>query len=162
MNKKFVALVVFGVAFGFVEAAVVYYLRTIFGVSPNTLAQQGHRVILNLGAIAFLAPGSIVLPNVRVSQVEALREIATLVMLGAVSFIAGEKWRTRLAALLISFASWDLFYYAFLYLLTGWPKSLLDIDVFFIDPIPWVGPVITPVVISLILFAVGTRMFGRG
>jgi hypothetical protein len=29
MTKKLIALVVFGMAFGFVEAAVVYYLRTI-------------------------------------------------------------------------------------------------------------------------------------
>jgi hypothetical protein len=159
LNKKFVALIVFGIAFGFVEAAVVYYMRTIFGLSSNILQERSYKEILNVGFIAFLTPGSVVLPNVQIAHAEALREIATLLMLGAISFLSGEKLKTRLAALLISFATWDIFYYVFLYFLTGWPKTLMDIDVFFIDPIPWVGPVITPVVVSLLLFVAGAKIF---
>jgi hypothetical protein len=159
MNKKLIALIVFGVAFGFVEAAVVYYLRTVFGLNSNFSPGQNYREILNLGFIAFLSPGSIILPKIEIAHAEGLREIATLVMLGAVSFLAGEKLKTRLAAFLISFATWDIFYYVFLYFLTGWPKTLMDIDVFFLDPIPWVGPVITAIIISSLLFIAGVKIY---
>jgi hypothetical protein len=159
MTKKMIALVVFGMAFGFVEAAVVYYLRTLLGLNSNFVPQQSYKQILNLGFIAFLTPGSIILPNIEIAHAEALREIATLIMLGAISFLASDKLRTRLAAFLISFATWDIFYYVFLHFLTGWPMTMMDIDVFFLDPIPWVGPVITAGVISLLLLVAGIKIF---
>ncbi len=159
MTRKLLALIVFGAAFGFVEAAVVYYLRTLFGIDSNFTPQPSYRVILNLRLIAFLAPESVVLPAAPIARAEGLRELATLVMLAVVAFLAGNSRRPRLGAFLISFATWDIFYYVFLRLLTGWPRSLFDIDVFFIDPVPWVGPVITAVFASLLLFVAGTLLF---
>lgn len=161
MKKNLIALIVFGVAFGFVEAAVVYYLRTLFGFRSNFVPHGNYKLILNLGLIVFLKPGSVVLPNVQIARAEALRELATLIMQGAVSFLAGNLPKTRLAAFLISFATWDVFYYVFLRLLTGWPKTLMDIDVFFLDPIPWVGPVITAIIISTLLFGAGVMIYCR-
>lgn len=117
--------------------------------------------MLNLGFIAFLEPRKAVLRNASIDHAEQMREIATLVMLGAVSFLAGKNLKARLAALLISFATWDLFYYVFLHFLASWPRSLMDIDVFFLVPVPWVGPVLTPVVISAGLLAAGIILFGR-
>lgn len=161
MKRKLVALIVFGVAFGFVEAAVVYYLRTLFGLNSNFVPHVSYKLILNLGLIAFLKPGSIVLPNAQIARAEALRELATLIMLVAISFLAGSRYRARLAAFLISFATWDVFYYVFLRFLTGWPRTLLDMDVFFLDPVPWVGPVITAIFISMLLFAAGVLIYIR-
>lgn len=161
MNRKLLALIVFGIAFGFVEAAVVYYLRTLFGLDANFTPPANSKIILNLGVIAFLAPGSTVLPAAAITHAEAVRELATLVMLGAIAYIAGKSWKTRFAAFLVSFATWDIFYYVFLRVLTGWPGTLLDIDVFFMVPVPWVGPVITAVAASLLLFAAGTFIYLR-
>ncbi len=161
MKRKLLALILFGLAFGFVEAAVVYYLRTLFGIGANFAQPANYTVIVNLGVIAFLSPGSIVLPNVAVTHAEAFRELATLIMLAVVGYLAGGRWRSRFAAFLVSFSAWDLFYYVFLRLLTGWPKTVFDIDVFFIDPVPWVGPVITAVAASLILLILGSVIFLR-
>ncbi|MBI2594611.1 hypothetical protein HYW39_02860, partial [Candidatus Curtissbacteria bacterium] len=49
------------------------------------------------------------------------------------------------------FGLWDIFYYLFLRLTIGWPKNLFDLDIFFLLPTPWVGPVIVPIAISTIL-----------
>ena len=157
--KSIIGLIIFGIAFGFVEAAVVYYLRTIFGLGTNFAPVGNYKVILNLGVITFLSSGSIILPNARVLHAEVLREIATIIMLIAVSYVSAEKIRQRVGAFLITFSMWDIFYYVFLYFLTGWPRSLMDTDVYFLNPVPWVGPVATAVMASTILFIVGSRMY---
>jgi hypothetical protein len=161
MKKKLLALIIFGVAFAFVEAAVVYYLRIVFSFSSNYMPSGNFKEFLNLGFIAFLSPGSLVLPSLQITHVEALREIATLIMLASVSYLAGKNLKGRFAAFLISFATWDIFYYVFLRYLTGWPKTLSDIDVYFIIPVAWIGPVITPIVISLIMFGVGVWLYKK-
>ncbi len=161
MKRKLLALIVFGIAFGFVEAAVVYYLRTLFGDHSNFNPPTHYRIILNLGLIAFLAPGSLVLPAASITHAESLREIATLVMLASIAYLSAPRWISRLAAFMIAFATWDLFYYVFLHVLTGWPRSLIDIDVFFIVPVPWVGPVLTAVLASLVLLIGGILIYRR-
>jgi hypothetical protein len=37
----------------------------------------------------------------------------------------------------------------FLYVLLGWPQSLFTWDILFLIPVPWVGPVLCPVLVSL-------------
>ena len=56
----------------------------------------------------------------------------------------------------MAFGVWDIWYYIFLRQITGWPSSLLDWDVLFLIPLPWWGPVIAPVSISLLLILGGT------
>jgi len=51
---------------------------------------------------------------------------------------------------------WDIFYYVFLKMMCGWPHSLLDWDVLFLLPLPWWGPVLAPVLISLLMILWGT------
>jgi len=41
-------------------------------------------------------------------------------------------------------------------LMCGWPHSLLDWDILFLLPLPWWGPVLAPVLISLLLIFWGT------
>jgi hypothetical protein len=43
----------------------------------------------------------------------------------------------------------------FLYLLISWPASLLEWDILFLIPIPWYGPVIAPIIISLLMITLG-------
>ena len=61
-----------------------------------------------------------------------------------------------MAAFFVAFTVWDLTYYLFLRVLTGWPTSLTDTDVFFLIPVPWLGPVATAVVASAVVLAISS------
>jgi hypothetical protein len=136
VKSRLVCVAVFAIAMAWVEAAVVLYLRVLVGrlqpYQPDPLPRFG-----GLG------------------QAELIREGATLLMLLAVGWLAGERVRTRLAFSAFAFGVWDIFYYVFLIPLTGWPHSFLDWDILFLVPVPWWGPVIAPVGISLLMIAEG-------
>lgn len=127
----------FAVAMAWVEAAVVFYLRTMVDrIEPyqtNPLP-----IIGGLGLV------------------ELARELATLIMLLAVGLLAGRDWRSRLGYSAIAFGVWDIFYYVFLKMMCGWPKSLLDWDILFLIPLPWWGPVLAPVSIASLMIVWGT------
>jgi hypothetical protein len=148
----------FGVAFGFVEAAAVYYLRLLIHFHAN-YAISRYKVLLNLGFITFVSPVHSVLLNQRVSDVEVVRESATIVMLICLAYLVGRDWRQRAGAFLVSFACWDLSYYLFLKILDNWPRSLTTKDVYFLIPVTWIGPVITPIVISTLLLVLGIKLY---
>ena len=118
----------FSVAMGFLESAVVVYLRELYypaGFDFPMVTLTGH-----------------------IAVTEIIREAATLIMLIAVAFVAGESNLKRFAWFLYCFAIWDIFYYVFLKILVGWPPSLLTWDILFLIPVVWTGPVITPVIVS--------------
>jgi hypothetical protein len=77
-------------------------------------------------------------------------------MLFSVGMLAGKSWRSRWGYAAIAFGIWDIFYYVFLKVLCGWPNSLLDWDILFLLPLPWWGPVLSPVLISLLMICWGT------
>jgi hypothetical protein len=153
-------LVVAGSAFGYVEAAVVYYLRALMNFHRNYWLVH-YKVLLNLGFITFVTTKQSLLQNNRINDVEKVREIATIVVLLSIAYLAGQNWRQRLGAFLISFASWDIMYYVFLKILDNWPRSLLTKDVFFLIPVTWIGPVITPLVCAAVIMVVGCRLYLR-
>ena len=130
-------VVFFAVAMAWVESAVVLYLRTL---SQHFDPYEPDRVPL--------APGIV--------RAELVRELATLLMLGSVGWLAGQTWRSRAALAVLAFGVWDVFYYVFLVPLTGWPRSLLDWDILFLLPLPWWGPVLAPVLIACLMIAGGT------
>ena len=158
VRLRWVALLVFGAAFGYVEAAVVHYLRRIIGVGSEYQVGAG-TVHLDLGFIAFVSPQRAVLIDPGLVGVETAREAATLVMLAAVAVVAGGPLRRRVAAFFIAFAVWDLTYYVFLRVLDAWPSSLATLDVYFLIPVTWVGPVATPVVASSVVLVVASWTF---
>jgi hypothetical protein len=131
------AVVVYAIAMALLEAAVVTYLRTMLGSLDPYRA----------GAL---------LPQPWLGSIELAREAATLAMLGAVAWLAGDARRTRFAYFLLAFGVWDIFYYVFLVPMSGWPRSPLDWDVLFLIPLPWWGPVIAPVSIAALMVAGGT------
>jgi hypothetical protein len=135
--NRWLAVVLFASAMAWVEAAVVFYLRSMIDriepYQPNPLPVIG-------------GFGSVELP----------REFATLVMLFAVGALAGRTWRARFGYALVAFGVWDIFYYVFLKMICGWPHSLLDWDILFLLPMPWWGPVLAPVLISLLMILWGT------
>jgi hypothetical protein len=165
MNKKtktifwrLLIISVFAIAFALLEAAVVVYLRKLFGFDVGYLLPTP-KISLNLGFIAFLSPGTLILPDKFITQVELLREASTIIILITIALLSAKILRERLGVFLIAFSIWDIFYYVFLRLFSGWPRSLFDIDVFFLIPVPWVGPVLTPMVIFTFLFFLGTHLY---
>jgi hypothetical protein len=156
---RWAALVAFGVGFGYVEAAVVHYLRRILGDLPTGV--HAAHTYLDLGFIAFIRPERSALVDPNLTRVETVREAATLVMLAAVGWIAARTWRRRLAAFFIAFTVWDLTYYLFLRVLDGWPASVMDRDVFFLIPVAWVGPVLTALVLSTLVLVGASWVYVR-
>lgn len=156
IKKNFIALGLFAVAFAFVEASVVVYLREIFGLRNLTqnIVALDVEPVLNLGIIAFLKFSDIykIISNSFILNMEIIRELSTLIIFGSVAYLNEKSLKRRIWIFLYIFSIWDLSYYLFLRLSIGWPKNLLDIDIFFLLPVPWVGPVILPLIIfSLIL-----------
>ena len=89
-------------------------------------------------------------------NVELCREAATLVMIATLGVLAGRTWRRRAGYAALAFGVWDIFYYVFLRLISGWPRTLLDWDILFLLPLPWWGPVLAPVSIALVMILWGT------
>ena len=80
--------------------------------------------------------------------IEIGREAATMLMLAAIALAVARNTRQWTAAFAIAFGVWDIVFYACLKLLLGWPASLFTWDILFLIPVPWVGPVLAPVLIS--------------
>ncbi len=160
---KTVALtVIFGVAFAFVEAAVVIYLRKLFDIDGNYELPIPTREDIMIALPYFIVLksswGREVLPEPGILKVELLREAATIVMLATVGILAARIWWQRLGVFLIAFGTWDIFYYVFLYLFLGWPPTLGTYDVLFLIPGPWIGPVWLPVSISVLMICFGSYL----
>jgi hypothetical protein len=137
----------FGAAFGFVEAAVVVYLRAAVGLLPGykgTLAD-----VARMSAGIYQQAQSVELPP-SLMTVELLREGATIVMLVTLALLAAQKVRERWAIFLWAFAAWDMAYYAGLWATVRWPASLKDLDILFLIPVPWFAQVWFPLLVSLL------------
>ena len=133
-----VAVGAYGVAMACLEAAVVMYLQLALAISPTTLFPL--RDPAPLGGLG---------------SVELGRELATLVMLAAVGWLAGQGPLERLAWSAVAFGAWDIGYYGWLRLFSGWPTSPGSWDLLFLVPVPWVGPVWAPVAVSAALIGCG-------
>lgn len=146
MLKRLLVAIVFGIAFGYIEAAVVVYLRAIF--HPNgfsfpmqvfALTAQGRRLLLT----------------------ETGREAATLTLILTAARLFGRNRQEVVAYSMLIFAVWDIFYYVWLKVLLDWPATLLDWDVLFLIPVPWASPVLYPILVSLAMFAFAAAILYR-
>lgn len=138
MLRRFCIVVIFGIAFAYIEATVVVYLREIF-------YPDGFTFPLTEFGIGISARWK------RLLLTEIVREAATLVLLFSAAWLFGKNRRQRFAYFMTIFAVWDIFYYVWLKVLLDWPASVMDWDILFLIPAPWAGPVIAPVAISLTL-----------
>jgi hypothetical protein len=104
----------FAVAIAYLEAAVVVYLTGALG-----------------GEVGVLFP---LLPADEVGNLIAIevgREAATIVIIATVGILVGLTWLERLAWCAVVFGVWDIGYYAWLDVFTGWPLPR-HVDLLFI------------------------------
>lgn len=135
-RARYLWLWAFAIAMGWFEASVVVYLRELY-------YPEGFRF-------------PIVIASRLVTIVEVTREAASLLMLLAVAHLAGRSFLERFAAFMLAFGAWDLFYYAFLRLILGWPAAPGDWDVLFLIPLPWLAPVWAPMLVAVALVGAGS------
>jgi len=141
-RTRWVLVVTFAAGMAWVEAACVYYLRVMVDrvqpYQPDPLPIHGV-----------------------LGQVELVREGATLLMLAMIGMLAGRRWQARLGYAAIAFGAWDILYYVFLRVISGWPVSLFDWDILFLLPLPWWGPVLAPLCIASLMIVWGTLVTQR-
>ncbi len=133
----------YALAMAFLESSVVVYLRELY--YPD----------------GFDFPLRAIDPDLAVTEI--IREAATLIMLFSVAMLASRRRGEAVAWFIYAFAIWDIFYYVFLWLILGWPSSLLTWDLLFLIPLAWTGPVLAPVINSLtmIMMALPVIYFSR-
>jgi len=119
----------------YLESAVVVYLRAMYGIKDLM-----RDINFQPDAYTFIEIG---------------REAATIIMLVTLSLISGNNWSKKIGYFFLSFGIWDIFYYIWLYVCIQWPKSLFEWDVLFLIPLPWWGPVIAPILVSVVLIFIG-------
>jgi hypothetical protein len=144
---RLLVAIVFSIAFAYIESAVVVYLRAIF--HPN-------------GFTFPMAAFDITTQNKRLLLTEVGREGATLVLMSTAAWLFGRGRQQRVAWFLVIFAIWDVFYYVWLKVLLDWPATLMDWDILFLIPVIWASPVVCPVLVSAIMFALGVMILYRG
>jgi len=135
LTRNILLVCVCAIAFAFVESSVVVYLRALY-------YPAGFQFPLHEMSAQHLT-------------IETIREIATIIILITVALLTGTSRWQKFAFFLIAFGVWDVFYYVWLKLLLDWPTSLMDWDILFLVPLPWIGPVIAPLAVSVIFVAWG-------
>jgi hypothetical protein len=154
------ALILFGLAFGYVEGAIVVVLRSVYEPihaklrpdrSPGELFP-----LITLDELAKENPG-----HISRLRIELGREAATLIMLAAVPWTFARNIREWVAGFMVGFGVWDIAYYLTLKTCLGWPDSLLTWDILFLLPLPWSGPVLAPVLVSASIIGAGAIILRR-
>jgi hypothetical protein len=144
--RRALLVFVFSVAFAYIEAAVVVYLREIF--HPEGFSFP----LTNFG----------IDPRWRqLLLTEIGREAATMLLILSAAALLGRTSQQRFALFLAIFAIWDIFFYVWLKILINWPSSLMDWDILFLIPTTWAGPVLAPVLVSAAMFAFSVLMLSR-
>lgn len=125
MAIRYVAVALFAIAFGVEEAIIVVYLRHL----PASAGAQAYAL-------------------------EMWREFCTLLVIGAVAWLAGTSAAYRARAFCFAFGVWDIVYYLGLWGLSGYPR-LTQTDVLFLIPVPWLAPVWAPMAFAFVLVLIG-------
>ena len=143
--SKIVILFLFAVAMGYFESAVVVYLRGL--IYPDGFSFPLRDI------------------SIRIIIIELFREVATIVILVTVAALSGRRFWERFGFFLFIFGIWDIFYYVWLKATINWPLTLLDWDILFLIPAPWIAPVVAPVLVAVLMILAGisiTWLFHKG
>ncbi|MHC4213225.1 MAG: hypothetical protein ACYSWP_07640 [Planctomycetota bacterium] len=122
VTRGLIALAALSIAFGYIEASVVVYLRAIF--YPD-------------GFVFPLTEFGIETSPLwrRLLLTEIGREASTLVLIISGAYLFGRNVRERVAGFMIIFGIWDIFFYVWLKVLVNWPGSIMDWDILFLIPV---------------------------
>lgn len=159
-RRAVISLILFGSAFGYVEAAVVVYLRHIYqpvrqklhpGKPPDDLFP-----LITTEQLKEQGPD-----YERLLLTELGREFATLLMLAGAALAVAANFRQWLAGFVLAFGVWDLVFYLFLKSILNWPDSLRTWDILFLLPLPWVGPVLSPCIVAATMIWGGIVLLKR-
>jgi hypothetical protein len=147
-RARLAAVVLFASAMGWLEAVVVVYIRGLLGIGHVASYPPEREMMSRFQSLPWLLP------------TEQTREAATLLMLGAVAWLAARTRPARIGALLVAFGVWDVAYYAGLFAMLRWPPSLGTYDLLFlIPPGPWwYQPVWLPLAVSAAMIILGARL----
>jgi hypothetical protein len=132
-NNTLLWVTIFAIAMGIFEGAVVVYLRALYYPLGFTFP------LVTLGK--------------QIAITELIREFASLFMLLSLAILIGKNLSQKFAVFIYSFAVWDIVYYIFLKLILNWPESFFTWDILFLLPVTWTGPVISPIIISLLMIS---------
>lgn len=142
-------VVIFAISFAWVEGSVVVYLREIYFDG-----------LFQFPVVKELKDGKFIVDDLM--RIEFGREIATILMLVAIGCVTGGNALEKFCYFMIAFGIWDIFYYVWLWVMVGWPEGLMTWDLLFLVPLPWVGPVATPVLIALAMTSAGSIIIYYG
>lgn len=148
-RAAYAIVLLFALAFGWIEASVVVYLREI---ATRESALRSASYVPNLQVLMASLPGNLV-------ALEMAREACTLVALATVGWLASRRTAGRIGAFLVAFGIWDVAYYAVLRVVSGWPDRLGTWDILFLIPSPWVAPVWAPVTVAMLFAIAGSYLF---
>jgi hypothetical protein len=140
-RSRLILISAYALAMAYLEAAVVVYLRNLYYPAGFDLPLK----TMPIGMVA----------------VEVARELSTIIMLAVVAGLAGRRFWERFGYFLILFGIWDISYYVWLVVVLGWPASIFDWDILFLVPIPWIAPVIAPMLIALEMVICGFMIVCR-
>ena len=130
----------FAITMAYLESTIVVYLRRIY--------------YHDRGGFDF----PLVIIDTPTLLLEVGREACTIIMLATVGIAAGRTKVGKFAFFMLLFGVWDIFYYIWLKVFLDWPPSLLTWDVLFLIPIPWVGPVLAPVLVACTMIGIALVM----
>ncbi|AFH47990.1 Hypothetical protein IALB_0278 [Ignavibacterium album JCM 16511] len=133
LSRKILVVFLFSMVMAYLESAVVVYLRELYYPSGFTFPLK-------------------IIPD-KILIIELGRELATIIMLVTIALIAGKIFVEKVAYFLFAFGVWDIFYYIWLKVFINWPASLLTDDLLFLIPVPWISPVLAPVLVSVIFIS---------
>jgi hypothetical protein len=154
LRRRLLLLVLFGVAFGYAEAATVVYIRVMYEPIHQRLfpdrAANDLFPFLSLERWSHEAPSYTQGPALEVG-----RELCTILLVALMAWAVSRSTGRWFASFALCFGVWDVAYYLWLRLLIGWPASLFDWDLLFAAPLPWVGPVLAPLLVAATMTATG-------
>ncbi len=134
LNKNLFTVFIFSIAMAYLESAVVVYLRYLYY------------------PMGFVLPIKMI-PN-QTLFIELGREAATIIMLLAIALLSSKLKRQRIFFFFFAFGVWDIFYYIWLKIFINWPQTLLADDLLFLIPVPWIAPVVAPILISVLFITI--------
>lgn len=134
LNKNLFTVFIFSIAMAYLESAVVVYLRYLYY------------------PMGFVFPIKMI-PN-QTLFIELGREAATIIMLLAIALLSSKLKGQRIFFFFFAFGVWDIFYYIWLKIFINWPQTLLTDDLLFLIPVPWIAPVVAPILISVLFITI--------